>query len=218
MPALSKLEASGDIKLGAIVNTHHHYDHSGGNAVLAARYPGLPVIAGANSPLVSTTPAHNATLRLGQHVIVTALHTPCHTADSICYYAEDTRSGEKAVFTGDTLFVAGCGRFFEGSAAQMDASLNRVLGGLPDDTRVYPGHEYTKSNVRFVETVMESAALRRLAAYVAQHEKTTGVFTIGDEKGHNPFMRLADPQLQKATNATDRTEVMKKLRELKNKM
>lgn len=158
---------------------------------------------------------------MGKNIVVTALHTPCHTQDSICYYAVDKVSGKKAVFTGDTLFIAGCGRFFEGSAQEMDAALNKVLGSLPDDTLVYPGHEYTKSNIKFVETVIDKVnnpALVGLADYVSKHEKTTGVFTIGDEKKYNPFMRLQDPELQKATNATERAGVMAKLRELKNKM
>lgn len=160
-------------------------------------------------------------MSLGGNVAIRALHTPCHTQDSICYYAEDKTSGDKVVFTGDTLFIAGCGRFFEGNAREMDHALNTVLGGLPDETLVYPGHEYTKSNVKFVESVMNKSthpALEALASYVARHEKTTGVFTIGDEKKYNPFMRLQDPELQKVTGTQEREGVMAKLRELKNKM
>lgn len=103
----------------------------------------------------------------------------------------------------------------------MDNALNKVLGSLPDSTLIYPGHEYTKSNVKFVETVMNKTthpALASLVDYVSKHEKTTGVFTIGDEKKYNPFMRLQDPDLQKATGATERSKVMAQLRELKNKM
>lgn len=103
------------------------------------------------------TPAHGATFKLGSGVTVTALHTPCHTQDSICYLAED--GDQRAVFTGDTLFIAGtlyccpalivlvfcaqvtdgtgCGRFFEGTASEMHKALNQVLAALPDNTKVY---------------------------------------------------------------------------------
>lgn len=73
---------------------------------------------------------------------------------------EDSATGEKAVFTGDTLFIGGCGRFFEGNAVEMNTALNEVLAGLPEDTKVYPGHEYTKGNVKFAKKV----------CYVRTHE------------------------------------------------
>lgn len=221
LPVLKQLELAGKIKLSAIVNTHHHYDHAGGNEALSKAYPKLPIIAGKDSPLVTQTPAHNSTFSLGDNILITALHTPCHTQDSICYFAEDKVTGQRAVFTGDTLFIAGCGRFFEGNAKEMDAALNKVLGSLPDDTVVYPGHEYTKSNVKFVETEMNRAnypAVKKLAEFAEQNEFTTGVFTIKDEKEYNPFMRLTDPALQNVVGLSERNEVMAKLRELKNKM
>lgn len=186
-----------------------------------ANYPGLPVIAGKESPLVSLTPAHESKLSLGKNIEITALHTPCHTQDSICYYAVDKISNQGVVFTGDTLFNAGCGRFFEGTAKEMDIALNKVLGSLPNSTYVYPGHEYTKSNLKFVETVMDKTkndALAKIVDYVKHHEKTTGVFTIGDEKRYNPFMMLEDKDIQEVTESEDRAQVMAKLRELKNKM
>lgn len=170
---------------------------------------------------MSQTPTHGSTFSLGSNISITALHTPCHTQDSICYYVEDKTKGQRAVFTGDTLFIAGCGRFFEGNAAEMDKALNTVLGSLPDDTVVYPGHEYTKSNVRFVETVMngsESPELAKLITFTDTNEFTTGVFTIKDEKAYNPFMRLSDPKIMEATGSSSRSDVMAKLRELKNKM
>ena len=76
------------------------------------------------------------------------LATPCHTQDSICFYLEDTKTNQRGVFTGDTLFLAGCGRFFEGTPTEMHAALTK-LGGLPEDTLVWNGHEYTKGSVKF---------------------------------------------------------------------
>lgn len=200
-----------------IVNTHHHHDHSGGNAELVEKL-NVPVIAGKDSPLVSHTPSDHEIMRLGEDVEIEALHTPCHTIDSICYYARDTKTGEKAVFTGDTLFNAGCGRFFEGSPQKMDYALNEVLAKLPKDTKVFPGHEYTKSNVKFAVTVLsENRALRDLEQFMQKNEISTGKFTIGDELAFNPFMRLEDETVQDVVGSSERGEIMKRLRELKNK-
>ncbi|EGW32775.1 hydroxyacylglutathione hydrolase [Spathaspora passalidarum NRRL Y-27907] len=205
-----------EFELKAIVNTHHHYDHSDGNKHYHKQFPGLPVIAGRDSPLVTYTPLHGEVIDLGENVQVTALYTPCHTQDSICYYVEDKETKEKAVFTGDTLFISGCGRFFEGDGVQMDHALNGVLAHLPKDTRVFPGHEYTKSNVKFSKTVLNNDAIASLEKFANENEFTTGKFTIADELKFNPFMMLTDPQVQKATGLTKASDVITKLREMKN--
>jgi len=111
---------------------------------------------------------------------VTALHTPCHTQDSISFFFED--GADKAVFTGDTLFIGGCGRFFEGDAKQMHKALNETLAALPNDTKVYPGHEYTKGNVRFAKKVLNNDAIKKLDDFSQANKETQGKFTIGDEK------------------------------------
>lgn len=103
LPVLKPLTDAGDIKLTAIVNTHHHRDHAGGNAQMLKTFS-VPVIGGKDCDKVSKMPAHNSTWTMGQ-VTVKALHTPCHTQDSICYFFED--GAERAVFTGDTLFIGG---------------------------------------------------------------------------------------------------------------
>lgn len=205
-------------ELKAIVNTHHHWDHAGGNPTFHKKYPDLPIIGGINSELVTYTPSHQEVIDLGDNISITALHTPCHTKDSICYYAKDTKTGERAVFTGDTLFISGCGRFFEGTAKEMDAALNGILGKLPPETKVYPGHEYTKSNVRFSKTVIQNDAMSKLIDFVLKNEHTTGQFTIGDELEFNPFMRLNDSQVIAATGESDPVTVMARLREMKNNM
>lgn len=205
-----------NFELKAIVNTHHHADHSLGNKEFHRKYPDLPIIAGKDSPIVNYTPSHEEVIDLGDNLTVTALHTPCHTQDSICYYVQDLKTNEKAVFTGDTLFTSGCGRFFEGTGKEMDYSLNKVLGRLPKDTKVYPGHEYTKSNVKFSTTILKNAAIDKLSKYVNENEFTTGVFTIGDELEFNPFMRLNDPQVLSKTGVVGSSEVIDKLRDLKN--
>ncbi|QSS65466.1 hypothetical protein I7I51_06309 [Histoplasma capsulatum] len=216
IPTLQSHIDSGKINLKAIINTHHHPDHAGGNARILEQFGKLPIIGGRDCLSVTKTPKHGETFKIGERVQVTALHTPCHTQDSICYFAED--GDQRVVFTGDTLFIGGCGRFFEGTAEQMNNALNHILAGLPDDTKVYPGHEYTKQNVEFCLEISQSEPIKKLQAFVEKHKETQGKFNIGDEKLHNVFMRLNDPEIQKATKKTNPVDVMHALREMKNNM
>ncbi|KAI5776244.1 beta-lactamase-like protein [Geopyxis carbonaria] len=216
LPVLQEKIKAGEINLKAIINTHHHGDHAGGNTTLLKAFPNLPVIGGKDCAAVTTTPAHNSTFPLGARITVTALHTPCHTQDSICFSMVDAHTSQRAVFTGDTLFIGGCGRFFEGSAAEMHTALNETLAALPEETTVWPGHEYTKSNIKFGRSVVDDEPVRRLVAFCEGNKETQGRFTIGDEKKHNVFMRLDDPAVQAKTGQTEPVEVMKALREMKN--
>lgn len=130
------------------------------------------------------------TLTLGDSIHIKCLATPCHTQDSICYHVTSSSSPTGGVFTGDTLFIGGCGRFFEGTGAEMHAAL-RYLGTLPDETIAYVGHEYTKSNAAFGRAAdPDNSALARLEKLCEENEVTTGRSTIGDEKQWNVFMRL----------------------------
>ena len=104
LPVLKKQTDGGHIKLTAIINTHHHGDHAGGNVELLKHYTEVPIIGGKDCRKVTKTPEHNSEWKLG-NVSVRALHTPCHTQDSICYFFEDEDA--RAVFTGDTLFIGG---------------------------------------------------------------------------------------------------------------
>merc|ERR1712098_41609 len=98
----------------------------------------------------------------------------------------------RVIFTGDTLFHGGCGRFFEGTPEEMDTALNKTLAAVPDDTKVYPGHEYTKANVKFAMGVLQSEPVKKLHTFAENNKETQGKFTIGDEKKHNVFMRMDD--------------------------
>lgn len=143
-------------------------------------YEGLPILGGNDCELVSRVLGDGETFKIGDGITVRSLHTPCHTQDSICYFMED--GDQRVVFTGDTLFTAGCGRFFEGTPEEMNKALNKTLAALPDDTKVYPGHEYTKSNIRFGQSVINTTAVQKLANFCAENLETQGKFTIGDEK------------------------------------
>jgi len=151
------------------LTTHHHYDHSGGNKKMKAKYPGVAIIGGADDNKPNA--GYNTIVKHGDSydlfdgkVKLTCLHTPCHTKGHICYYLESVGAADgvqhvtsmkgkymkmdnmnRCVFTGDTLFIGGCGGFMEGNAAQMVKSMD-ILQGLPDDTKVMPGHEYTTKN------------------------------------------------------------------------
>ncbi|MFH4982467.1 hypothetical protein AB6A40_009176 [Gnathostoma spinigerum] len=136
VPSILSNVKSHDVQLTAALVTHHHYDHAGGTADLSAAYGGkLPIYAGdARVAKMTKKVVDNDKLKVG-NLDITCIFTPCHTSGHICYYV--THNGEKAVFTGDTLFIGGCGRFFEGTAEEMDAALNKKLGSLPDETVIF---------------------------------------------------------------------------------
>ncbi|THH32996.1 hypothetical protein EUX98_g1195 [Antrodiella citrinella] len=203
----------------ACLTTHHHDDHSGGNNTLAKALPNVPIYGGSKQgQAVNHIVGDKDEFKLATDIHIKCLATPCHTQDSICYYATTSDASEPgAVFTGDTLFIAGCGRFFEGSGAEMNAALT-YLGTLPDSTIVYNGHEYTKGNAAFAQSVdgANPAVSERLAQLVANNKITTGKSTIGDEKEWNPFMRLNASAIKTATGGATETKIIDKLREMKN--
>ncbi|GAA5983188.1 hypothetical protein JCM11641_006840 [Rhodosporidiobolus odoratus] len=217
-----KLQAAAEkegVKLGQyLLTTHGHHDHAGGNEKTVQLYPGIKVYAGgAEVSAVTEVVKDGDRFKIGS-LDVTAVYTPCHTRDHICYFVEDKEKNERAVFTGDTLFISGCGRFFEGEPEEMHTALNTKLASLPNDTKLYVGHEYTTSNVAFSKKIEpENEAILRLEQFCKDNEVTTGKFTIGDEKEHNVFVRVTSPAVQKATGSTDPVKVMGILREMKNK-
>jgi hydroxyacylglutathione hydrolase len=193
-PILSALTAH-RLRPQAILSTHHHNDHVGGNLALARKY-GVPIVGHESEQNritgLDTPVADQQTFSVGD-VEVVALHVPGHTLGALAY-----RMGE-ICFTGDTLFCAGCGRLFEGSAAQMHHSLVDVLGRLPDETVFFTGHEYTAANLRFAAAVLPrpSVALRQeqIAGERAQ-ERCCASATLAVEKVTNPFLNAHDPVLQ----------------------
>lgn len=225
--AASKLGIQPEDVVGCLT-THHHFDHSGGNEAFAKEYAGRPVYGGSDQiPALTNKVADKDTVAgLLKGVDVKCLATPCHTQDHICYHVTDASNPENTgVFTGDTLFVSGCGRFFEGTPQEMLAAMDK-LSTLPDETKVWCGHEYTKSNVDFSAAILPPTeeAISQLVKDLKEGRNggvTTGVYTIGDEKIHNPFMRCRDDVVKKAVEEHGKevkgeVDVMKWLRELKN--
>ncbi|XP_076853389.1 hydroxyacylglutathione hydrolase-like protein isoform X2 [Brachyhypopomus gauderio] len=142
------------VTLTAVLTTHHHWDHARGNEALVKELPDLRVYGGDDRITGLTHKVTNGQELKFNSVNVRCLFTPCHTSGHMCYFMwEDDCTDSPAVFTGDTLFVGGCGRFFEGTAEQMYHNLIEVLGALPHDTKIFCGHEYTIKNLKFAMLV-----------------------------------------------------------------
>jgi hydroxyacylglutathione hydrolase len=215
-PVVEALEREG-LELVGVLNTHHHFDHVGGNEALLARFGKLPVFAHASDE--GRVPAQTEKVEEGKPFTIgglsfDALHVPGHTTGAVAYVAEG------CVFTGDTLFVAGCGRLFEGTPAMMNTSLNEKLAKLPKETRVYCGHEYTVSNLKFARHAEPDNAA--VADKLAQAEalraagKPTVPSTIGDELATNPFLRVTVPALAARYGGGDAATVLGAVRKDKD--
>jgi hydroxyacylglutathione hydrolase len=190
-PVLDYLRAQ-NLKLTAILNTHHHADHVGGNAELL-RHRSVPVYG----PYDDRIPTVTTQLREGDRFTLdefglefSVLEIPAHTRSHIAFVAPGI------LFCGDTLFACGCGRLFEGTPQQMHASLAK-LAMLPDATGVYCGHEYTLSNIRFARAVEpanpELPQWEQAARALLAQGKATLPSTVAQEKIANPFMRCDQP-------------------------
>jgi hydroxyacylglutathione hydrolase len=190
-PVLDAAAARG-WSIDAIWNTHWHPDHTGGNAAIKAA-TGATVIApaaeAAKIPTADRLVGEGDTVMLGGHA-ATVIEVPAHTAGHIAYHLPDA----EIVFVGDTLFAMGCGRLFEGTAAQMFANMAR-LANLPGGTTVYCAHEYTQSNGRYALHAEpdNQAIVERMAEVDAMRAKglPTVPTTIALERATNPFMRAA---------------------------
>jgi hydroxyacylglutathione hydrolase len=203
-----------------VLVTHHHHDHVGGVAELKQKY-GCRVVG----PHDRTTKIANVDLRVGNgdvvkvgNLLARVLETPGHTLDHISYVFDN----EKALFAADTLFSIGCGRVFEGNHPMMWDSLLK-LRALPDDFKLYCGHEYTASNVKFALTVdTDNPALKARAEQVTRlraENKPTIPVLLGEEKKANVFLRADDPQVAAKLHmkGASAAEVFGELRERKNK-
>lgn len=223
-PVLAEVERRG-LRLEAILSTHHHYDHVGGNEDVARAVPGIRVIGSRAD--AARVPAITEGLADGEEFEVIghrgrAILIPAHTSGHLAYYFP---GDGPSVFSGDTLFAAGCGRLFEGSPSQMMQSLGR-LAILPDATQVWCGHEYTENNLRFAHELEPSnsdvtSKLARVGA-LRKSGKPTVPSTIGEEKRTNPFLRWESAELRRTLLqrfpdlSTDAVAVFAKTRELKD--
>ena len=209
------------LQLVAILNTHHHADHVGGNAALLAKTK-VPVYGphDARIPEVSVRLADGQRFTLPHfNIDIETLEIPGHTRTHIAFHGDDL------LFCGDTLFAAGCGRLFEGTPRQMHDSLTR-LARLPDATRVYCGHEYTLANLKFARAAEPDN--RRLPELEARMQalraadQPTLPSTIAQEKATNPFLRVDEPAImhsastRAAKKLMDPVSVLAEIRDWKN--
>ncbi|XP_065588821.1 hydroxyacylglutathione hydrolase-like protein isoform X1 [Cyrtonyx montezumae] len=192
-------------------------DHARGNEELVRLCPGLRVY-GADERIGALTHrvAPDEELRFGA-IRVRCLFTPCHTSGHMCYFMwEDGSPDAPALFSGDTLFVGGCGRFLEGTAEQMYANFTQVLGALPKETKVFCGHECTVRNLKFALKVEpENEAVKKKLAWARQRDDEdlpTVPSTLQEEFLYNPFLRVTEEAVQKFTGRTEPVEVLRALR------
>ena len=199
-PVLAYLAREG-LTLTAILATHHHGDHVGGIPALLARFA-VPVFGPARESIPGRTRAlveGDVVTVPGLPVTFATLDIPGHTSGHIAYFGEV--DDVPSLFCGDTLFAAGCGRVFEGTPAQMWESLSK-LAALPDATRIYCGHEYTLSNLRFAHAVEPGNAdiTIREAREQAKRDRRDPTLpsTMADERQTNPFLRAPLPTVRAA--------------------
>ena len=211
-----------------ILNTHEHGDHTGGNAAMVAA-TGAKVIAhhraGARIPGVDRGVAAGDVIKVGKRVELECMDTPGHT---LCHICLRSRSDMKALFSGDTLFNAGAGNCHHGGhPEELYATFVGQLAKLPQDTRIYPGHDYIENNLKFtLNREPDNAAARALLPKVAGHDPATSLITtLGEEKQVNTFFRLTSPSVIARLRESfpdlpeqpDAKAVFLKLRELRNK-
>jgi len=223
-PVLDAIARVG-LPLVAILSTHHHGDHVGGNEDVLAKHPNAVVYGHVSDqgriPGLSKPLDDGAKFSL-MSFDVTAHHVPGHTSGAVTYVVRGGAAPAWA-FTGDTLFLAGCGRLFEGTPAQMHHSLNAVLAKLPPDTKIGCGHEYTASNLKFAAHVepKNKAIAAKLAAVEAMRAagEPTIPGTIAGELDTNPFMRVDEPSVRAHVGLDAKAEssaVLRLIREEKN--
>ena len=206
-------------KLDYILNTHHHYDHVGGNKELKKKYNSK--ILGFKSdeeriPNIDKLLEDNEEFNIGS-IKFTTLFIPGHTAGHIAFYSKT----EKVIFTGDTLFSMGCGRVFEGTYNQMFNSINRIKD-LPEDTKIYCGHEYTQKNIEFCIKYNPNNDLLKKTKNTIEEKLKNGEpsipSTLLKEKQMNIFLRTDELDVKNILNLkkASNLEVFTKLRDLKD--
>jgi hydroxyacylglutathione hydrolase len=206
-------------KIDYILNTHHHFDHTGGNLDLQKKYDAEIIGSKKDEkriPGINIKLSDNEIFKLG-NIDFKIFLTSGHTSGHICFYSKS----EKIVFTGDTLFSLGCGKVFEGTHQEMLMSLN-LIKKLPIDTQIYCGHEYTKKNLDFcLKYEINNNRLEEKKKWITSRlskKEPTIPITIEEELNTNIFFRCNDLAIKKSLSmeSSSELEIFKKLRDLKD--
>ena len=201
--------------------THHHFDHVSGVKELK-RKTSCEIFGLDNNriSIIDCLVKDGGVIAIcGTHIKVIA--TPGHTQDSVCYYVQPSKNQDGVLFTGDTLFIGGCGRPIECDASTMWNSLQKIAF-LPDDTFIYPGHDYTEENYEFALTIEPDNKVMKknlqLVKECQKQDKPIVPSRIGQERATNIFLRADDPKIKSALNMSNSTdsEVFAELRRRKN--
>ncbi|WP_166259903.1 hydroxyacylglutathione hydrolase [Marinobacter salicampi] len=208
-PVSRYLEQHG-LTLDTILVTHHHPDHTGGIAELNKRHSPKRITGPADSPFTAVTnTVHPGDTVVWSDLEFSVMAVPGHTLDHIAYYCEYTVNNREVLFCGDTLFVIGCGRLFEGTAEQMRQSLES-LRELPDSTAVYCAHEYTLANLKFARSWSpddsELANFESRCKDRRDRNEPTVPSVLGEEKRLNPFLRWDAPDVVEAAKLYGRKQ------------
>ena len=217
-----------------ILLTHKHWDHTGGTEELLdylkeqqkaqAKFNKIEIYAGAEEKLsfVTVSIKETSTFQITKDIKMTVFLSPCHTTGHVLYYLESLNEKgeiEKALFTGDTLFLGGCGRFFEGTAQEMLKNFD-LISSLPKETKIFCGHEYTVSNLEWAMGVEWENEILEKKLLWAKETRSKGEFTvpgsIGEEMEINVFMRCRHPRIMEKFKSENPVEIMQKLRSLKD--
>ena len=205
-------------KIDYILNTHHHFDHTGGNLELQKKYK-VKIIGSKKDekriPGINIKLSDNEKFKLG-NIEFEIFFTPGHTSGHVCFYSKS----KKIIFTGDTLFSLGCGKVFEGTHLEMLNSLN-FIKKLPMDTQIYCGHEYTQKNLDFCIKYELSNTLEEKKRWIQSRlnqKKPTIPVTVREELNSNIFLRCDNSKVKRSLDMENATEleVFKKLRDLKD--
>ena len=222
------IKAANDLgaKFELALVTHKHGDHAGGNAAIKEAFPDINIIATGYESIRHATQEvkEGDSITLGS-LKIDVIHTPCHTKGHVVYLVspKDTNANKndnaQILFSGDTLFVGGCGRFFEGTPEEMLNNMDR-LGKLPLDTKVYCAHEYTLENLKFLSSIDPNGSATSTMLNEVTEKRNADVATvpttIGRELEYNLFMKCREELTQSLVDRKSPVDAMARLRELKN--
>jgi hydroxyacylglutathione hydrolase len=229
-PVWSKCQELGLNKPDMLLVTHKHNDHCGGNLYFKDMVPSIEIVGTRHEsspiPGVTRPVGEGDEFTLGS-LRIQVMHVPCHTTGHVAFVVSSSstataseQESQSLLFCGDTLFIGGCGKFFEGSPDQMLSNLRRFMA-LPASTKVFCAHEYTLSNLKFLNSIdperIEATGILKEASAKRDRGVPTVPSTIGEERRYNLFCLCDDESVQRLVGATDAVDCMRLLREMKNK-